>query len=133
MAATAVTSLSLEPPSVLACVNRSSEFYGHLEQAEAFCINILSESQAEQSRVFGSRHHRHERFKTGTWNDHPDGPPMLADAQASLICVCDGTFKYGSHAIVVGRVQQVVLGGATAPLIYLDRKVISATAAPAER
>jgi flavin reductase (DIM6/NTAB) family NADH-FMN oxidoreductase RutF len=128
MTATAVTSLSLTPVSLLVCVNRSSDFYQRLTRADAFCVNVLSETQAEQCRVFGSRRHLDERFKVGSWSDDPYGPPVLADAQANLICAPDASFDYGTHSIVIGRVRRVLLGNAVAPLIYLDRKMIAAHA-----
>ena len=126
MAATAVTSLSLEPVSLLICVNRASDFYQRLSEANAFCVNMLSESQADQTRLFGSGHYREQRFTTGTWSEDPGAPPTLAGAQANLICTRDASFNYGSHAIVVGRVNAVLLGEAVAPLIYLDRQVVGA-------
>lgn len=124
--ATAVTSLSLEPVSLLVCVNRASDFHRRLAAANAFCVNLLSDTQTEQSRIFGSGRHWDERFKTGTWADDADGPPMLVDAQANIICTPDASLDYGSHTIVVGRVRRVSLGDTVAPLIYLDRQVVSA-------
>ena len=126
MTATAVTSLSLTPASLLVCVNRSTDFYQRLARADAFCVNVLSESQAEQCRVFGSRRHQDERFKVGSWSEHAGGPSVLADAQANLICAPDASFEYGSHSIVIGRVRRVLLGEAVAPLIYLDREMVAA-------
>jgi flavin reductase (DIM6/NTAB) family NADH-FMN oxidoreductase RutF len=125
MAATAVTSLSLDPVSLLVCINRSSDFHRRLTRAGAFCVNLLADTHTDQSRIFGSGRHWDERFKTGVWSGEAHEPPVLTDAQASIICATDAAFDYGSHTIVVGLARRVSFSETVAPLIYLDREVVS--------
>ena len=123
MTATAVTSLSLTPASLLVCVNRSTDFYQRLARADAFCVNVLSESQAEQCRVFGSRRHQDERFKVGEWHTTVSGAPRLLTALAVFDCEVVHRITYGTHTIFLGEVHDVHIAGAddVEPLLYMDR------------
>ena len=133
IAATAVTSLSLEPVSLLVCINRSSDFHRRLARAGEFCVNLLADTHTDQSRIFGSGRHWDERFKTGVWSGEDSEPPVLTDAQASIICATDAALDYGSHTIVVGRARRVSFSETIAPLVYLDREVVSTRATAQSR
>ena len=116
--ATAVTSVSMDPPSMLVCVNRDSRLHGHLEASERFCVNLLHVDNLEASRLFASPVPSAERFQCGDWQTHASSVPYLADAQASVFCVKDKTVDYGSHTIFIGRVIDVRLREDVAPLLY---------------
>lgn len=132
MTATSVTSLSLDPPSVLACINCDSEFHTRLKRAAAFCVNILSDTQAEQSRIFGSGRFRDQRFARGQWMpDERTGAPLLDGVQANLVCVVDASFRYGTHEIIAGKARNIRLGHRSHPLIWLDRDFVPSGAKPA--
>ncbi|SFR92183.1 flavin reductase family protein [Sphingomonas jatrophae] len=120
MAATSITSLTMDPPAVLVCVNRSASLHACLSQGCAFNINILSRHQRDISSAFGGAVARELRFTVGAWTPDHRGLAMLDDAQANLSCVVDAIWPYGTHSIVVGRVEAVRLTGEVAPLIYQD-------------
>jgi flavin reductase (DIM6/NTAB) family NADH-FMN oxidoreductase RutF len=120
MAATSLTSLTVEPPAVLVCVNRSASLHACIEQGASFTVNILSRHQRDVSAAFGGAVARELRFTVGEWTPDSRGIPMLDDAQANLSCVVDAIMAYGTHSIVVGRVHHVRLTGEVAPLIYQD-------------
>lgn len=126
MAATAVSELSMDPPSMLIAVNRSASMHRPLTAGAPFAINILASSQAEISRRCGGGLRGEERFQLGTWADTPEGVPILADAQANIICRQDGALPYGTHVVYVGRVTEVQLHGDIDPLIYLDGRYTAA-------
>ena len=126
MAASSVTSLSLEPLSIIACIHRSAEFHQCLTLSSSFCVNILSDDQSAISRVFGSPAERAKRFKIGTWSTDKSGAPILFGAQANLICTLDKTVDYGTHTIAIAQVTRVFLGAAVSPLIYLNREYVTA-------
>lgn len=117
MPATAVTSLSLEPPSALVCVNRAASVHGPAERSRFFCLNLLSSDQAALCRQFGARA-RTERFRTGDWQEGPHGLPYLADAVAALFCRVEETLAYGTHTIFVGRVEQLRVARDRTPLVF---------------
>ncbi|MBR0755740.1 flavin reductase family protein [Bradyrhizobium jicamae] len=118
MTATSLSAMSMRPPSLIVCVNRSSSFYEHIRGVDNFGVNILNSGQADVSMRCGTSGQM-DRFGAGSWRQD-DSVPILADAQASLICESADRFDYGSHSIFVGRVLSVVLNGTVDPLIYLD-------------
>jgi flavin reductase (DIM6/NTAB) family NADH-FMN oxidoreductase RutF len=118
--ATAVTSLSLNPPSLLACFNKDTRLHGLLGRSEHFCVNLLHADNLAVSKAFASPLSSAERFAAGKWQ-FPDGePPYLADAQSSILCVKDKEIDYGSHTIFIGRVLAVRNRGDVSPLIYCN-------------
>jgi flavin reductase (DIM6/NTAB) family NADH-FMN oxidoreductase RutF len=120
MAATSVTSLTLDPPAVLVCVNRTAGLHSCLAVGTPICINLLSSHQSDVSTAFGGGLPRAERFSVGRWGRDAHGLPALDEAQANLSCVVESIVAYGTHSIVVARVAEVRLGGPVSPLIYQD-------------
>ncbi|KAI8937132.1 hypothetical protein NX059_006346 [Plenodomus lindquistii] len=121
MAATASVELSLDPPSLLICVNRNASIFMPLSNgATNFCINILHSSQENVAGVCSGRVKGEARFETGNWEEDDAGTPYLADAQASFFCELDGSLAYGTHVAFVGAVKAVNVTGEVEPLVYLD-------------
>lgn len=120
MAATAVTPLSMDPPSMLICVNRTVSSYKILEGGANFCLNILGVEQEDVAKCCGGAAKGEERFAVGRWQNDENGLPFLVDAQAAISCHQRERISYGSHDIFIGDVQAVRLSGTTDPLIYLD-------------
>lgn len=118
--ATAVCSLSADPPSILVCVNRRSSLCTALAPGQPFCINVLSSHQADIASTFGSNKAQPERFVGGSWNAFDDGIPFLTDAQCSIRCLVDGAMDYGSHTIFIGKAQSIRVAERFQPLIYGD-------------
>jgi flavin reductase (DIM6/NTAB) family NADH-FMN oxidoreductase RutF len=116
--ATAVTSVTTQPPAVLVCVNRTTSIHSILTQDAHFCVNLLHHEHIEISNAFGGFVKCADKFAFGTWEDNHHAVPYLLDAQASLFCVVDGQMDYGTHTIVIGKVDLVKLSGDVAPLIY---------------
>lgn len=128
MTATALTSLSMDPPSLLVCVNRAAAMHAVLAEATEFCINVLASDQAAVASACGGRLKGDERFHEGTWDCTDSGVPFLVNAQANVCCVRDGHFDYGTHTVFIGRVKQVSTREAIDPLGYLDGAYIAAPA-----
>tara|TARA_R110000782_G_C14818935_1_gene413641 strand:- start:13087 stop:13602 length:516 start_codon:yes stop_codon:yes gene_type:complete len=129
MTATAVSELSMAPPSLLACINKSASLYLPLTAGANFCINILqAEQEAIASNCFGATKGE-DRFSEGSWESAACSTPYLREAQASFICEYEKHVEYGTHAIVIGAVKEVHLYGDVAPLIYLDGRFTRAVAA----
>ena len=132
MAASAVTSVSMEPPSLLICVNRSASIYPVLEKRGHFCINVLSGSHRELSIACSGKVKGEARFAIGDWREDPaTGTPFLGDSQASLVCAIDDVHYYGTHGIFIGKVTAVHLHGDVYPLIYVDGRYASVQDHPA--
>ncbi|MET4693421.1 flavin reductase family protein [Endozoicomonas lisbonensis] len=120
MAATSVTSLSMDPPSLLVCVNQSTAMHSALAEGADFCINVLSLEQQDVSVACGGRLRGEERFAFGNWAKSEGGLPYLADAQSVLMCVQDGRYDYGTHTIFIGRIKSIQNSEDVNPLVYVD-------------
>jgi flavin reductase len=116
--ATAVTSVTTQPPALLVCVNRSTSIHAILQPGVPFCVNLLRHEHAEISNAFGGFIKCDDKFAYGTWRDSDGSVPYLVDAQANLFCTVDGLMDYGTHTIVVGRIDAITITGDVAPLIY---------------
>jgi flavin reductase (DIM6/NTAB) family NADH-FMN oxidoreductase RutF len=127
MTATAVTSLSMDPPSILVCVNRSSGFHAHLEEVQHFCVNVLREGQHMISANFGGAKPPEERFSEGDWREQQD-LPYLADAQSVIFCKKSAAFVHATHSIVVGEATGLILHDQVAPLLYVDGRYATLSA-----
>jgi flavin reductase len=120
MAATAVCSLSAEPPSLLVCVNRSASLHSHLIEASHFAVNILHHEQVDVARRFSDNSLRDVRFDNAEWKKHEMGPPVLTGAQVSLVCSRSELFSFGTHTICIGTVVDVQNRDDIDPLVYLN-------------
>lgn len=120
IAATSVTSLTVDPPAVLICVNRSTLLHGLLVPTAPLSVNLLARDQQDVSAAFGGGVPQEERFQIGDWREGSTGLPELAGAQANLGCVIDAMLAYGTHSIVIARVLRASVSDAVAPLIYQD-------------
>lgn len=116
MTATAVTSVSMDPPSLLVCVNRHGRLYDMMAACDRYCVNVLHTAQSEVSRVFAQANSQ-ERFAHGDWSDH-DSVPFLADAQVAIFCRKTLVVPYGSHAVFLGDVTDVKMREEISPLLY---------------
>jgi len=129
MAATAVTSLSMDPLSVLIAVNSSASLHGPLSEIGSFCVNVLHATQRKQCEVFSSKKDREKRFDTGNWDIKSAKSPFLIDAQANIFCTVERMVDCGSHTAFIGLVDEVRVDKSVAPLIYLDGGFLKETEA----
>mgnify|MGYP001039030583 CR=1 FL=1 len=121
MTATAVSELSMDPPSLLICVNKSASMFGGLTAGQAnFAVNILHADQIDISNAGSGATKGEARFAVGSWKAHPCGTPWLEGAQASFLCRHERHIEYGTHAGVIGRGINVRTEGEVDPLIYVD-------------
>lgn len=117
MTATAVSSVSLDPPSLLVCVNRRGRLHTMMEGCERFCVNVLHSQQVAVARAFAEPDHA-ERFASGDWQVNGDGIPYLKDAQAVIACTKSLAVPHGSHTIFIGNVEDIMVRDDISPLLY---------------
>jgi flavin reductase (DIM6/NTAB) family NADH-FMN oxidoreductase RutF len=120
MTATAVSELSMDPPSLLICVNRTASLHAPLAANAGFCVNILHHSHTDISALCSGKEKGEARFALGRWQDDDGGTPYLADAQASFLCRQEQSLDYGTHRVVIGLVEKVLIHGTVDPLVYVD-------------
>jgi flavin reductase (DIM6/NTAB) family NADH-FMN oxidoreductase RutF len=130
MTATAVTSLSLDPPSLIVCVNQETLLHDILLSARRFCVNVLSREQARLSKAFSGALPPEERFELGAWRQTADGISFLADAQARVFCRKVAMIPFGTHSIVIGEVEGIGMRETVEPLLYQDATYCVSVPAP---
>ena len=120
MTATAVASLSLEPPTLIVCVNRAASTYAGLRPGAAFGVSVLGADHREIAERFAGRTGEEgaERFREGRWRTSPDGAPVLLDALAAFACEVDDVVERDTHAVVIGRVKHVAAASGGGALVY---------------
>jgi flavin reductase (DIM6/NTAB) family NADH-FMN oxidoreductase RutF len=118
--ATSVTSLSVEPPTLLICIAKTSSLAPVLQRYWHFSANFLSASQQELAGRFAGRGgvNGRERFDAGDWISLVSGAPVLADALASVDCDVEEIIERNTHSIVIGRVLAVRTEGGDEALAH---------------
>lgn len=129
--ATAVSSLSFDPPSLLVCVNRSASLHDPLSNADTFAINVLGLGNRDVAEQFMSGRGE-DRFAVGEWEDS-HGVPILATAQSSLVCRRAHCHEFGTHSIFIGELIAAKHRANAVPLSYYDRRYIDISEAPEHR
>jgi flavin reductase (DIM6/NTAB) family NADH-FMN oxidoreductase RutF len=116
--ASAVSAVSLDPPLILVCLDRSSQTLGAVRDSGGFAINVLAEEQRPLSENFARRgravdwHHVEHQFS-------PEGRPDLIGVLAVLHCSVHDRLDGGDHEIVVGRINTLEVGPeAGRPLLH---------------
>ena len=117
--ASAVSSLSMEPPMLLVCLNRTSETQGAVTKAGVFGVNILAEGQEELAYRFARK--SPDKFDSVAVETGRTGVPLLSDALANLECHLAESVAGGSHTVFLARVA-VAKGRDGAPLTYFRGK-----------
>lgn len=116
MTASAFCSLSLDPPLVLVCIDRSTRMHELLQGVEHFAVTLLAADQERISRRFAEPPDE-SRFDGVGFTRGATGAPLLNDALAHLECELAERYPGGDHTIVVGRVVGAAAADAR-PLLY---------------
>lgn len=120
MAVTSATSFSMDPPSVLVCLNQDAGLTPLVRQTGRFGLTILGAGHAQIAARFSRKPSGSTRFDEGDWTIEDGRMPSLADAVANLSCVIEGELVFATHVALIGRVIDVDLGKTGASLIYRD-------------
>jgi flavin reductase (DIM6/NTAB) family NADH-FMN oxidoreductase RutF len=126
--ATAVSSLSFDPPSLLVCVNRTASLHAPLATADTFCVNVLGLGNRDVAEHF-MKDRALDRFAVGAWEE-AYGVPVLATAQSSIICRRVHCHDFGTHSIFIGELIAATHREDATPLTYYDRQYIDISQAP---
>jgi flavin reductase (DIM6/NTAB) family NADH-FMN oxidoreductase RutF len=117
MTANAFTSLSLNPLLVIVCVDRRARMHPIIQRAGDFAVNFLHEGQEAISRNFAGQ--PQEGIGEILRFSQDDRVPIILGCLASLRCAVHEVVDGGDHAIVIGRVTEMIRGDVGAhPLIY---------------
>ena len=118
----AVTSLSLDPPLYLICMDNNSNTLRPIMEKRIFCLNFLTEDQRKISNLFASK--SEDKFLGIEYSLGPIGTPMLKNSLAACECRLEDTYPGGDHTIIVGRVHAVTVNEGQ-PLVCFRGKYIT--------
>ena len=117
MTATSFSSVSLEPPQILVCINDKTDTGEGIQQCQHFAVNILTAEQQAVSNEFAGGASQEERFANVAWGKGKHGMPILQNSLTSLECRVLQQVKAGTHWIIVGEVLNVICRPGE-PLLY---------------
>ncbi len=111
----AFCSVSLAPPLILVCIEKSAGSHHAFEQSNAFIVNILREDQTQLSNHFAS--HADDKFSDVKYRRGIENLPVLEDVLVNLECRLVNSHDEGDHTIYVGQVETATINDEK-PLIY---------------
>jgi flavin reductase (DIM6/NTAB) family NADH-FMN oxidoreductase RutF len=120
MTVTSVTSLSVEPPTLLVSINRDASSFPLIRRHGAFGVNILNADQLDVAERFAGKGGLKgaDRFKGAKWVTSVSGVPLLVGALSAFDCEVEEIVERHSHGIVIGRVRGITSAARTAALAY---------------
>lgn len=113
-----LSSVSLEPPLVLFCLDRATPSFAGFLETPLFAVNVLRASQLDLSVQFATAAaDKWDRVGFDLW---PGDLPVLQGCLATLACRRDAVHEGGDHVIIVGRVERLAVAEGDEPLIYFQ-------------
>ncbi len=119
--ATAVTSVTDDPPTLLVCLNRASSAAPAVLANKVLCVNALAPGHETVSSLFGGKTPMAERFASADWTNGKTGAPVLHDALVSFDCIITEMVEVGTHFILMCQVVDVLANDREAALVYFRR------------
>jgi flavin reductase (DIM6/NTAB) family NADH-FMN oxidoreductase RutF len=133
LTATAVCSLTADPPQILVCVNRSASAHSLIAEGGNLCVNLLARRHQGIANRFAGAARNEDRFADGKWTTLVTGAPALADALANFDCVVREKVETSTHTIYIGRVVDVQANGDGEPLLYASGSYAAVKKLPAPK
>lgn len=124
--ATAMCSVTDEPPTLLVCMNGRSTQCGLFLENRRFCVNVLADDHQELAGYFAGRQaDMSARYAAAKWVDLPSGSQALADAMVSFDCRLKEARGVGTHHIFIGEVIGIRSRTDGNALVYFDRNYVN--------
>jgi flavin reductase (DIM6/NTAB) family NADH-FMN oxidoreductase RutF len=127
MTVTSVSSLSVEPPTLIVSINRGSSSWPLLKRHGFFGVNILTADQIDVAERFTGKGGLKgaDRFAGAQWTTRVSGVPLLVGALSAIDCEAEDIIERHSHALVVGRVLDIQASQRTAALAYWQGRYVA--------
>jgi flavin reductase len=122
MTATAMTSVSADPPTLLVVVNRTTRTHPFIARSGRFAVNVLARGQEELARRFASG--LENQFEGVAHELHSAEVPIIADTAATFICIAIDAIDVATHTIFIGKVEEAY-HSSLPPLLYHDEKYLN--------
>lgn len=118
MTVSAFSEVSLDPPLVLVCADKSSNTHPLIEGGGVFAVNVLARGQEELSNRFASKKDEWRRFEGLDTDTGVTGAPILQGTVGAFDCRVAAAHDAGDHVLYVGRVEWLRVDPAAEPLLY---------------
>lgn len=120
LTATAICSVSDNPPTVLVCVNQNAIAHASIIDRGSFSINFLSSDQEDIAVLFSGANkvYGEDRFAIGQWDRGATGAPLLRDAICNLECQLVGHQAVATHTVFIGELISGHKFGSNGALLY---------------
>jgi flavin reductase len=119
--ASAICSVTDDPPTLLVCINRASSAYAGVIGNQVVCVNVLSARHEPLSRLFGGKVPADERFAAAAWSTLETGAPVLADCAVAFDCRIANAVNVGTHDVLFCRVVALQRSRCMDNLVYFGR------------
>lgn len=116
--ATAFTSVTADPPTVLICINGGSSIYPHLVEKKSFCVNVLNAGAEDIANDFAGRLPAAERFKPHHWQRLASGNPAFTNTSAGFDCRITELSHIGTHLVAIAEVVESWANEEESSLLY---------------
>ena len=117
MTVSAFSSVSVNPPLVLVCINDAADTGEGIKESQCFAVNVLTSYQQDISNQFAGGSNQQLRFENTDWKAGVTGAPILNESLMSLDCKVVEKILAGTHWIIIGAVQECVCRSGE-PLLY---------------
>jgi flavin reductase (DIM6/NTAB) family NADH-FMN oxidoreductase RutF len=127
MTVTSVSSLSVDPPTLIVSINRESSSWPLLQRHGFFGVNVLTADQLEVAERFAGKGGLKgaDRFAGAQWTNRVSGVPLLVGALSAIDCEAEDIIERHSHAVVIGRVLDIQSSRRTAALAYWQGQYVA--------
>lgn len=123
--ATAMCSVTDEPPTLLVCMNSRSAQTNLFIENGRFCVNVLTQEHKALAASFaGQQADMDARYGEAEWLNLPSGNQALADAIVSFDCRLSEARLVGTHNILIGEVMDIRSRRDGHALLYFDRNYV---------
>jgi flavin reductase len=120
---TAVCSLTLDPPTLIVCINRVAGAYDAMRATKRISVNFLASHQVQLAELFSSpRIKGAQRFDPAQWGNMASGAPAVIDALAVLDCEIVNELSVGQHSVFLCEVKSARLESEKRPLVHFNRE-----------
>ncbi|MEP7703588.1 flavin reductase [Paraglaciecola sp. 25GB23A] len=120
--ATAVCSVSDNPPTLLVCLNRGTSVYQVFNKSQCLAINTLDQGQEAISNLFGGKATMDERFASAQWDTLSTGAPALVGAAVTFDCIITERLSVATHDVFFCQVVDIKQQQDAGALLYHQRQ-----------
>jgi flavin reductase (DIM6/NTAB) family NADH-FMN oxidoreductase RutF len=120
MTVTALSSVSMAPPSLMVCLNNRTLLHEMLLEQSHFAVNVLDITQTSLSDAFSGAVLPEDRFAGDQWARDEKGMLVLKAAHTNVVCRRKAAVPYGTHTMFIGEVVSATVNDTTTPLLYAE-------------